>query len=66
MDIKLNNNKDVPAGYSLYRLKALDIGLDEMDMTLYNFLPTSLDRGSTKYLGLYVRDKCIGSGLLPV
>jgi len=43
-------------------LNALDMALDEMDITLYNFLPTSLDRGSTEYL----RNKCIGCGLVPV
>jgi len=40
----------------------LDTALDEMKITLYNFLPTSLDRGSTEYLG----DKCIRCGLVPV
>ena len=35
----------------------MDIGL-----TLYDFIPTSLDRGSTEYL----RDKCIELGLVPM
>jgi len=45
LDIELYNNKDVQA-----LLKALDMALGEIDVTLYNFLPTSLDRGSTEYV----------------
>jgi len=33
----------------------------QMDITLCNYLPTSLDCGSIEYL----RDKCIGCGLVP-
>jgi len=35
----------------------------KLDITLYNFLPTTLDCGSTEYT---VRDKCIGCGHVPV
>ena len=45
MDIELYNDKDVQAIGSKHWMK--------LDITLYNFLPTSLDRGSTEYL-LYV------------